>query len=190
MANKKRKPLSKSVRFEVFKRDSFTCQYCGRTAPDVILEVDHIVPVAKGGTDEILNLVTSCRECNRGKSAKTLDDTSAVALQRAELEKLEQQKMMLDWKRELLNIVDDQVEYLDEFLIQTTPYGMSDSAKIKIKRLISQYGFNEVEKALKIAFTRYFRFGGSYEEKSWGEAFRKIGGICYNRRIAKNEEDD
>lgn len=183
MANKKRKSLSKAIRFEVFKRDSFACQYCGRTAPDVILEVDHIVPVAKGGTDDLLNLVTSCRECNRGKSAKPLDDNSAVALQRAELEKLEQQKMMLDWKRELMSIVDDQVEYLDEFLIQTTPYGMSDTAKIKIKRLISQYGFNEVEKALKIAFSRYFRFGTSDDNHCWCEAFRKIGGICYNRRM-------
>lgn len=34
----KRKPLSKRIRFEVFKRDSFTCQFCGRTPPEVILE--------------------------------------------------------------------------------------------------------------------------------------------------------
>ena len=37
-----RKPIGKKMRFEVFKRDKFTCQYCGRKAPDVILEVDHI----------------------------------------------------------------------------------------------------------------------------------------------------
>ena len=36
-----RKPLSKKIRFEVFKRDAFTCQYCGQMAPDVLLEVDH-----------------------------------------------------------------------------------------------------------------------------------------------------
>lgn len=45
----KRKAISKKIRFEVFKRDSFTCQYCGEKAPDVILHVDHIDPVAKGG---------------------------------------------------------------------------------------------------------------------------------------------
>ena len=38
-----RKTLSKKIRFEVFKRDKFTCQYCGRMSPDVILEVDHIL---------------------------------------------------------------------------------------------------------------------------------------------------
>ncbi len=65
----KRKAIPKSVRFEVFKRDNFTCQYCGRKAPDVVLEVDHINPVANGGENDILNLVTSCRDCNSGKGA-------------------------------------------------------------------------------------------------------------------------
>ena len=49
MGENKRKSITKSVRFEVFKRDGFKCQYCGASAPDVILEVDHIVPVAEGG---------------------------------------------------------------------------------------------------------------------------------------------
>ena len=61
-------PISKQVRFEVFKRDEFTCRYCGRSTPDVTLHVDHVVAVANGGTDEMDNLVTSCFECNLGKS--------------------------------------------------------------------------------------------------------------------------
>lgn len=48
-----RKPISKMLRFEVFKRDSFTCQYCGNMAPDIILEVDHINPVKNGGNKDI-----------------------------------------------------------------------------------------------------------------------------------------
>ena len=71
----KRKTLSKKIRFEVFKRDSFTCQYCGRSAPDVILEVDHINPVANGGDNDIMNLITSCRDCNRGKGKTELSDS-------------------------------------------------------------------------------------------------------------------
>ena len=62
-----RKSLTKKVRFEVFKRDSFICQYCGSKAPDVILEVDHLNPVKEGGSNDIMNLVTSCFSCNRGK---------------------------------------------------------------------------------------------------------------------------
>lgn len=69
----KRKQLSKKVRFEVFKRDSFTCQYCGAVPPSVILEVDHVIPVASDGDNEIDNLVTSCFDCNRGKGARSLN---------------------------------------------------------------------------------------------------------------------
>jgi 5-methylcytosine-specific restriction endonuclease McrA len=40
-----RKTISKKTRFEVFKRDKFTCQFCGNEAPNVILEIDHLKPV-------------------------------------------------------------------------------------------------------------------------------------------------
>ena len=55
------------LRFQIFQRDSFTCQYCGRKAPEVILEIDHRFPKSKGGLDNINNYITSCRECNLGK---------------------------------------------------------------------------------------------------------------------------
>ncbi len=67
-----RKGLSQRVRFEVFKRDAFKCYYCGRTPPDVVLQVDHVLPISKGGSSEIANLVTSCFDCNIGKSNKDL----------------------------------------------------------------------------------------------------------------------
>ena len=65
--------LSKRTRFEVFKRDRFACQYCGRTPPDVVLHADHIAPVAGGGSDDPLNLLTACSDCNLGKAAIPLD---------------------------------------------------------------------------------------------------------------------
>ncbi|MHB0965547.1 MAG: HNH endonuclease [Bellilinea sp.] len=68
-----REPLSKKMRFDVFKRDGFQCQYCGSTPPSVVLEVDHIHPVSKGGKNRTDNLITSCFECNRGKAAGLLD---------------------------------------------------------------------------------------------------------------------
>lgn len=64
--------LSVRTRFEIFKRDDFTCHYCGRRSPDVVLEVDHIVATANGGGDDTMNLITSCWDCNRGKSAVPL----------------------------------------------------------------------------------------------------------------------
>ncbi|MEN6290684.1 MAG: HNH endonuclease [Methanobacterium sp.] len=59
--------VHQKIRFRILHRDNFTCQYCGRRAPEVVLEVDHIVPLSKGGKDDDENLTTSCRECNRGK---------------------------------------------------------------------------------------------------------------------------
>lgn len=64
--------VSKRVRFEVFKRDLFTCQYCGRKPPEVMLEADHIVPKCEGGEDGMSNLTTACGTCNRGKGGKGL----------------------------------------------------------------------------------------------------------------------
>ena len=56
------------LRMQILERDNFTCQYCGRKPPDVVLHIDHVHPRSRGGKNEMSNLVTSCRECNIGKS--------------------------------------------------------------------------------------------------------------------------
>ncbi len=61
-----------SLRFEVLKRDKFICQYCGKTPPEVKLEIDHRIPESKGGETTTDNLITACFECNRGKFTKEL----------------------------------------------------------------------------------------------------------------------
>jgi hypothetical protein len=67
---KRRKTISLTKRFFVLKRDSFTCVKCGANGPGVRLEVDHDTPVAKEGSDSLLNLQTLCFDCNRGKRDK------------------------------------------------------------------------------------------------------------------------
>jgi len=65
-----RKAISEKIRYQVFSRDNFRCRACGRSADNGIkLTVDHIRPVDWGGTNDILNLLTLCEECNRGKKA-------------------------------------------------------------------------------------------------------------------------
>ena len=68
--------VSKRTRFEVLRRDDFTCRYC--RSKDHELTVDHVVPVALGGTDKPDNLVAACRDCNAGKSS-TPPDTALVS---------------------------------------------------------------------------------------------------------------
>lgn len=62
-----REPISLKLRFDVLKRDRFTCQYCGARPPKIEIRVDHIDPVARGGSNGIENLITACFECNAGK---------------------------------------------------------------------------------------------------------------------------
>ena len=70
---KSRKTINNSLRYDVMKRDNFKCCYCGRSPAidsNVILEIDHTIPVSKGGTNEIDNLKTICKDCNIGKFNK------------------------------------------------------------------------------------------------------------------------
>lgn len=58
--------MKQSLRFSILQRDKFTCQYCGKAGGE--LEVDHVVPQSRGGSDDPGNLKTACVDCNRGKS--------------------------------------------------------------------------------------------------------------------------
>lgn len=66
---RKRTHIPKGMRHEVFKRDNYTCCECGARKDDgATLHVDHIIPVSKGGSDELDNLQTLCSDCNLNKS--------------------------------------------------------------------------------------------------------------------------
>ena len=141
-----RKKLKSSDRFNIFKRDGFTCQYCGQQAPDVVLEIDHIIPVAKGGNCEITNLITSCKDCNRGKSDKTLDDDTVVKKQLHQLklqqERIEQIKMIAQWAK--YQQQEPEIDEIDKAIQDLTGSSLSDSGRIWIKKHVKKYGFKSV----------------------------------------------
>lgn len=60
------------LRAEVFARDDFTCTYCGERGGR--LECDHVIPVSRGGSNDITNLTTACFPCNRSKRDKTVEE--------------------------------------------------------------------------------------------------------------------
>lgn len=71
------------LRFEILRRDNFTCQYCGRTVKDgAKLRVDHIIPKAKEGIFDKNNLITACEKCNSGKSDVLLTQEEIKRLRR------------------------------------------------------------------------------------------------------------
>lgn len=63
--------ISKAIRNRVFKRDDYTCQHCGyRNGRKRNLHIDHVLPVSRGGSDDMDNLQVLCKACNLAKSNK------------------------------------------------------------------------------------------------------------------------
>lgn len=186
--------LSKRIRFEVFKRDAFTCQYCGKKAPDVVLHVDHVVPRAKGGSDDILNLVTACGTCNAGKSDVPLSDDSAIVKQRTQLESLQERQeqiaMMIEWQRSLASLDQETGERLANFWCDlSTWFDVTPDGKNDLRKLLRKFSVEEVMEAMRIAAGQYFKYDddGNPTNESAELAFSKIGGICTIRRAEKSK---
>lgn len=103
--------VSKRLRFEILRRDNYTCRYCGITAGETELHVDHVVPVALGGKNEPTNLVTACEPCNTGKSSIAPDaslvadieekallwDRALAVATRRRLAELDDQRQLIEW---------------------------------------------------------------------------------------------
>jgi len=181
MAKTKRKPMSQKLRFEVFKRDSFTCQYCGRKAPNVLLEVDHIKPVAEGGDNSLINLVTSCKECNRGKGKRELSDSSMVEKQTKQLEenqeKENQLKMMISWKESQTDILDKQVDYFNNKLGEHTDYYFTKAFQKRLKSTLKKVGFDIVYDAFDLCLDQYY---DDDNKKYATDVTGKVIGCSYN----------
>jgi hypothetical protein len=176
--------VSKSIRFEVFARDSFTCQYCGQRPPDVVLEVDHIHPRSKGGGDEIINLISSCYDCNRGKRAKVI--TEIAPRPDADLAFLKTQQEIVEVKRflEAKKIQDvlnaalcDSLRQLWQQCIATE----DNPADCVLIPWITRYGAEEVSESIAAAGMALDRG----KIKCFGDPFNRllpyIGGILKTR---------
>lgn len=124
-----RKALSKKERFSVFERDWFCCQYCWRDPIkfDVVLEVDHSISVKHWWTNIMENLVTSCFDCNRWKSRKSVIiweidiDWESEKLKQAQ-ERLEQIKKIKTIRKKIEIIKDKQNNEVFWFINEIVKY--------------------------------------------------------------------
>lgn len=96
--------VSKRLRFEILKRDGNKCRYCGASSDESPLTIDHVVPVALGGTDDPSNLVAACKDCNAGKSASNPDaavveQVAEDALRWARAQSVAAENMLADLRR-------------------------------------------------------------------------------------------
>jgi len=183
----KREKISKALRFEVFKRDSFKCQYCGASAPDVLLHVDHIHPVAKGGTAEITNLITACVDCNGGKSDRLLSDDAALKRQRGQLEEMQERRiqleMMAEWHRSMISLKDQALATAEDLWGKVVGWTWTETARADVRKLIAQFGIADVLTAIpKVERYLVVDSGGLTTKASAQIAFGRLGGICATAR--------
>lgn len=172
----KRKPISKRVRFEVFKRDGFVCQYCGAHPPDVLLELDHIVPVAENGTSDESNLVTSCFDCNRGKGATSLLTVPQSLSEKAT--EIEERESQLAGYRAVMQIRLDRIEddmwaVADTLIPNSSQNGMRRDWLRSIKMFNERLPLHEVVDGAEIAIAR--------KPYSENQRFRYFCGVCWKK---------
>lgn len=166
--------LSKKIRFEIFKRDRFQCQYCGAHPPSVILEVDHINPVALGGENDQDNLVTACFACNRGKSAISLTVVpqslaeKALAVSERE-EQLRGYHEILEAKRER---VENETWLVLEAMNVDRTEGCRQDDFNSTRTFIEKLGYHSTLEGMEIAM------GASIPVY---KVFRYFCGVCWNR---------
>lgn len=176
-----RKAIGKKARFEVFKRDKFTCQYCGAKAPDAILHVDHIHPVKEGGGNEIMNLVTSCAACNGGKGGRKLADQSALEKQRVELEALEERRqqleMMMEWRRAAGDYNALEVTALKDEVEAASGFTLNENGLKKISLWRKKFEMRELLSAIDDLFAEVVT-----TPEDFSAAFNKIPVVVQRKR--------
>lgn len=182
---KKRKALSKKLRFEVFKRDRFTCSYCGKRPPEVILEPDHILPIVEGGEDTLENLTTACFACNRGKAGVSLENVAPAI---DEMQVLENVQEMLERQLAIRRsvVVANAAREAEQAAVETVrswwmeEFGPGAEFKVPtIRQFCRRLGLEEVRDAMDAA-------QGLIDQKPWitpqhSEFWRYFCGVCWNK---------
>lgn len=163
--------ISKKLRFEILTRDNYTCVYCGRGAFDVELEVDHVVPKSKGGSNDPVNLATACFDCNRSKSDKLISESKTAdfcvknsehvtRMAEAEAAKI---KAMRSAKRQFNKLIRDLEESLS---LEITTLGQRS-----VRQFLSRLGLDEVVDSACIASSKPTK----------GDRWRYFCGVCWNK---------
>lgn len=180
MTSKTKRAVSQKTRFEVFKRDRFTCQYCGAHPPGVLLHVDHIVALAAGGSNAIGNLVTACEPCNLGKGARDLK-VAPMSLAKQAKEIAEREAQLAGYgaahQQRQLRINGEAWDALERLL--------GDGVKVSVdmllgtKRFVERLGLPAVMEAVEISLA---------SNVPYGRLFRYFCGVCWNRVRQINQE--
>ncbi len=152
------------------------CQYCGAHPPNVLLECDHIEPVALGGANDLDNLVTACQTCNRGKAAVPLHSVPESMHDRAS-RVLEMESQIAGYetimKDRRMRLEADAEEVLNHFCDAYGKDGIPRADFTSIKRFVEQLGLDATLNAAEIGHNR-FRY-------SYRKGFLYFCGVCWTK---------
>lgn len=173
--------VSKKKRFDVFKRDGFTCQYCGRKPPEVVLQADHIDPVALGGGDEIENLLTACVDCNQGKKHFPLDQVPAPLADRA-AELAERELQIKEYRKFLRSVKKRKQSEVDEVAAHFTKLFPGSCLterfkEVSIKKFLETFAVEELNDNLTLAYRNIAKKRAPDPEAT----IKYFCGICWNK---------
>lgn len=172
------------IRFDIFKRDNFTCQYCGRKTPEIILELDHIVPRSKGGLDELHNLITSCYECNRGKGAEPLSKIKTRKDLKGDLYLLAEKELQLKEYYKLREKVEKrirkEVSEIASYFFSKEDTAFAFPYERDIKQFLKIFTKYDIMEAIDIARAKLPR--GDDRNR-----YRYMCGVLHTKRRAKDE---
>lgn len=173
------------LRFEIFKRDGFTCQYCGRKPPEVVLNIEHVLPQSRGGDDDSNNLLTSCRECNSGKSDNPLEESQLPSLETAERRR-ERIAQLEDFQRARLEeekaIANAEKGLEQEWARRAGDHHdehwfVPEKLPASGPRFIKMIGLESVYLAVELAFTKFPEH--SSDPDYFNARFKYFCGVCW-----------
>jgi HNH endonuclease len=189
------------LRFEVFKRDRFTCAYCGRTAADVLLHVDHVIPVVAGGTDDLANLVTACVDCNLGKGPRLLEEGDAPAIGEAAITNARQRALQLREYREWQEQIEAETGRLLDMVWDywTTTFGgqktddgweceVTFPAQGSVRRFLGELTIEDIFHAIDIARWRVDKPSPERGQLAPWEVSRYFYGVCHGKVRDRREQ--
>ena len=170
-----RKSISKKIRFEVFKRDCFICQYCGNHPPSVILEPDHINPVANGGNNDMNNLITACFDCNRGKSSRLLSNVPQSLIDKGE--EIKERELQIKAYQKLMKSVRSRLDLnamkvCNIYELYIEGMTLTPSSLVTVRKFLEKLDVQQVIDAMENACTK--------STIRSGQEFKYFCGICWN----------
>lgn len=171
--------ISKRLRFEILRRDNHTCRYCGASAPDVKLTVDHVTPEALGGRTEPANLVAACEACNSGKSSIAPDAAVVADVNSDALRWSRALEMAAAVRRTHNEMRDGYVTHFEHLWsdwhvgVEKLPVPLDDNWQSSVERFHDlNLPADEMARAIRVAMTN--------NRIAPDETFRYFCGICWS----------